>query len=519
MAGGFDTSGFILPDNKFAGLKDAASELTLQNRYKGLAQQRQATQKLLADKYVGNEFKSMFTGTPYDGIYNQMIPNVKDQMEKLIEGGADLNEAQMAMYPQIQQMADYQTNAKDFQLKNTQAQTLISKRPDINKDEFNKEVLSNAFPIDPNTGQPDVTQYDPNKNYWDDAINNGTSVLNNTGVKSWFQSFKPTADNNSYKYTTSNGTSTYSKNALSYPSFMQPVEDPVKGFQGFEPKHQIATDDGNTVLHQFGEQTGQPVKLLDQDVWDAMPAENKQYYVQQVRNHIAQTDSKTQLDGQAAENYARALAYDDANTFGQSNTKSNFNNQTNNFDKYAFADYNNRLRKNLFDYQSSGGDGSSRLNQGNVLDLFGVDSPLPLQSGGQVLNGKVYDASGNVQKGGQIVVDKQHLPAEFTNVIQTGAKQGVPKFITFDVGADGTLQAAHLPTGIANRDQINDFQSQIQTKGKVAPKKTFGQNAPTQAPDNTTYKVKGKTYTHADLNKMGYTDDQIKTAKANGTIR
>lgn len=519
MAGGFETSGFVLPENNFAGLYKTGDDLAAANKAAALKKEDDDKAKLAGQRYFQNQFKNkeLITGTANDQAYGDLYGQATSQANELLSKGVDVPTVQMAVQPLLDQASIYSVSGKDFKLKNDQANKLLADRNDINKEGFNKEVMNNAFPIDPKTGRPDLTKYDQNKNYWDEALSNGENVYNSNGVKKFFQGFKSSEDNNVYKVTNSDGTSTYTKNALSYPSFMQPIEDPVKGFVGFEPKHEIATDDNNTLLHKYGEQAGQPVKLLSEDVWNTMPSDNKAYYVQQVRNHIKGIGSKTPLDSQQAEYYARALAYDDANTFGQSNTKKNFSNQNNKFNKYDFAAYNNRLKQKLYDYESSGGEAAA--NQGNVLDLFGATSPIRIQSGtedgagGQILNGVVYDKNGDVKKGGQIKVKREDLPAEFTNVIKSGSGQKyIPEFTIFDIGDDGKLKAAHLPSGVANRQQINDFQTQIQVSKKGVQKKTFGLNTSTEQPKQQPAKTEIKSSDISSKAKAaGYTEKEYRS--------
>lgn len=162
MAGGFNTEGFVLPENNFAGLYKIGDDLAAANKLKAKEKEDADKAKLAGSKYINNvlgDSKALYTGTPYDPLYTKNINDAHTQAEEMFNQGVDYNSVLMAIQPLISQANNYATAAKDYQLKKKISIENIGNTPGIDKNLFSTEMDNQAFPKDKN-GIPDINQYD-----------------------------------------------------------------------------------------------------------------------------------------------------------------------------------------------------------------------------------------------------------------------------------------------------------------------------------------------------------------------
>jgi hypothetical protein len=466
MAGGFDTSGFVLPENNFGGLYKIAGDLRAENQRKALAQQKAEQQKIVGEKYIGNQFgkDNLYTGTPFDPVHTAMISNAKNQAYEMFDKGADLGDVQLAISPLIDQAAKYSTFAKDYATQKKAVLQQVSGMKGIDKDKLSAEMDNQAFPKDAN-GNPDISKFDPNTNYADQALRTGNVYTNDAISGMVAKSGKNVLDNN-VKTVGADGRTVQTKLDMTVPNFMQPETDARGRVIGLVPKYQVATDEDNALVHNFGEQGDHPVRMVTQDVFDAMPPVAKAYILQETKSALAKSGANVTIDSPQAETLAKAIAYDEL----KNSTKGYSTLKTTSVDKAAPTDkfYAHRA----FDILHGIVPDNSNYNAGYVIDRTGSTKPIPLQSGGRIENGTVYDKDGNLMKDGTINIDRNQLPAEFTNVL-TANKINLPKNTNLDI-KDGVIIGVHTPSGVIDRDQLQDMEKQAQVKNKITPQKTFG---------------------------------------------
>lgn len=467
MAGGFDVSNFILPENNFGGLYKIGDQLRLDNQRKALAAQKLQQQKIVGEKYIGNQFAkdNLYTGTAFDPVHTAMMSNAKNQAYQMFEQGADLGDVQLAISPLIDQASKYSTFAKGYALnqKNLLAQTHGIKG--IDNEKLKQTMDDLAFPVNKQTGVSDVSQYDPNRDYGDEALRTG-NVYNNDSISDFVaKSGKNILDNN-VKTVGADGRTIQTKLDMTAPSFMQPETDARGRVIGLVPKYQIATDEDNAIVHNFGEQGNQPVRMVTQDVFDALPPVAKAYIRQETLSQIKNSGSNVAPDSPQAETLAKAIAYDEL----KNNTKNYSTLKTASVDKAAPTDkfYAHRA----YDISHGIVPDNSNYNAGYVIDKVGSVNPIGLQSGGKIENGTVYDNTGKTMDQGTVNIDRNQLPAEFTQVLNTN-KIPIPKNVNLDV-KNGVIMGIHTPSGVIDRDQLQDMEKQAQIKNKTTPQKTFG---------------------------------------------
>lgn len=108
---------------------------------------------------------------------------------------------------------------------------------------------------------------------------------------------------------------------------------------------------------------------------------------------------------------------------------------------------------------------------GNALDEFGVVTDLPLQSGGKISKGLVYDKSGNAYNG-ELAVKKEWLPANVT-VSLSAAKIPLKNVMNVKV-KDGVIQSIMTPNGEVSRQAMENLQKKANTEPIKAPQPVFG---------------------------------------------
>lgn len=305
-----DLSGFVSPPDTFEGLDRLSNTLYNQRQQKYHLQKERQAKDAASTKFFANylDDKEKFTGTKYDPINHQLLSDALTDATGLIRQGADVNDIMAAISPKVNRASQYTLNAQTYAAnKKAYIDRLRSggaKGIDIEK--LNSEIDKQAFPEG-----VDVSKVDPNINYGDMALKNG-DVYNTEGFDESFKNAPRNTEVGSIKYTNKKGGIEREKVKLTAPYYAISEKDADKNHIGFVPKFQEATDEGNPLLHQFETEHGKvnaPVRLFDKDLFDAMPPSEKGYLLAETRKYAQQKG--VNLDSKQAENFARALAYDE----------------------------------------------------------------------------------------------------------------------------------------------------------------------------------------------------------------
>jgi hypothetical protein len=161
-------------------------------------------------------------------------------------------------------------------------------------------------------------------------------------------------------------------------------------------------------------------------------------------------------------------------------------------------------------------------------------------NGGTATKGMLGETNKNI-----VTISDPNLLKTFSNIYKEGATPIPPSNIEFDKNKDQAVLNYFDPNGkilasipMSGRDlvkekvketypnkdigEINNIVDKVISKngGLNNTLKMYEPQKQVVPPvTSNSYNIKGKKYTHSELNKMGYTDDQIKQAIKIGTIK
>jgi len=306
-----DVSGFVSPASTMEGLDNLTNTMQRRQVMKARAEEEAKSKKAASTKFFANyiDDKEKFTGTKYDPVNHELLSGALNDAMGLINEGADVNDILAAISPKVNKASQYTLNAQAYAA-NKKAyidRLRQSGAKGIDLEKLNSEIDNQAFPQG-----VDVSKVDPNVNYGDLALKNG-DVFNTEGFDEAFKKAPKNTEVAIVKSTNSKGGMERQRVKLTSPYYAVSEKDAEGNHVGFVPKYQVATDAGNELIHTFQEEKGlpvnAPVRLYDKDLFDAMPAEEKAYVLQEARK-VAK-EKGIPLDSKHMENFARAIAYDE----------------------------------------------------------------------------------------------------------------------------------------------------------------------------------------------------------------
>lgn len=304
-----DLSGFVSAPDTFEGIDKLSNTLVHQRQQKLYAQQQKEARSAASTKFVTNylDQKAKYTGTQYDPINHQLLSDALGQSMDLIKQGADTTDILAAISPLVNKASDYTLRAQQYAENKKNYIDKLKGTKGIDLEKLSSEIDKQAFPQG-----VDVSKVDPTVNYGDMALKNG-DVYNSEGFDDAFTKAPKNTEVGTVKYTNKKGGMERDKVKLTSPYYAISEKDADGNHVGFVPKFQEATEEGNPLIHTFetehGGKADAPVRLFDKDLFEAMPANEKAYLLQETRKYADQKG--VHLSSVQAEHFARALAYDE----------------------------------------------------------------------------------------------------------------------------------------------------------------------------------------------------------------
>lgn len=324
-----DVSKFIVQQPNWGGLYKAADTLEKERllQRQTLNQQmlrRQASANFLA-KYL--DPKDLLSGTAVDPMIVQGLHHAMQQGAYLASQGADNATLLMALAPTVSKLSDYSVKAKGI---NKQVDDTISKLKENGYTGYDfaklkQQALKNAFfDTDPNTGQSQLNpdKADPSTNWVLHTVQENPEAITTGSAFDRFAKSSPktktTSDVSMYSPT---GALNKRKVNLIGQSWLVPDVDKNGATTGMVPKYEMAGDNGEPIMHDFKDASGKtvraPVRLLDENVFDALPPDAIDYLKGQVKQHLDEYETnggqRISMDDPRAKLIARALAYNELN--------------------------------------------------------------------------------------------------------------------------------------------------------------------------------------------------------------
>lgn len=313
-----EVENFIIRPNKFDGFNDLADTIErreARNYQRGQQQQRRKD-NLMDDALRYTDPSQFFTGTPLDPVITGNLKSILADAAKMITEDENMDNAMLytRLAPQIGKLSAASQNLKVIAANNKQRFDALKDHKGIDQDKLRNETIKNAY-ANPDGTLKDLSQVDPTQDYVDYTLRN-SDVYNNAGFDQFAKESKPNTVIGSVKNTDSRGGMKKFKGELTSPNYLISEKDSEGNHIGFVPKYEIATDNGQPLLHEFqnqdGTKTTAPIRLLDKAIMNDLPPDAKAYILQEQRKYAKANNIP--INSLEAENFARAIAYDELNT-------------------------------------------------------------------------------------------------------------------------------------------------------------------------------------------------------------
>lgn len=326
-----DLSGFTQQPNQWAGLYHGADQLEKSRlRQEQLDLQKQS-KRAAAGTFLQNYLdpKDLMTGTNYDPMIVQGLQAAQQQGAQLAAAGADAPTLMMALGPMVNKLTQYSTNAKTIN-KQVDDQIKLMRESGLNGYDYGKLkdlAMKKAFYKQGANGREmiDPGDIDPSTNYLQKAIEeNPEQVTTAAGLDLFAKNSPMNKELIDRQHFTGQGEQDRSKVHLIGQNWLTPVRDATGKITDLVPKHDIATENGQPLFHEYKDETGKTkrdqVKLLSEDVFDDMMQRRPDiadYMKGIVKQHLTEYRDKTgdeiSLNDPRAKNVARAIAWNELN--------------------------------------------------------------------------------------------------------------------------------------------------------------------------------------------------------------
>jgi len=324
-----DLSGFRSEPNQWAGLYHTADMLEKrklrQEQLAYMGQSRRAAAGTFLQNYL--DPKDYLSGTTYDPMLLQGLQTAMQKGSQLAAAGADAPTLMMALGPMVNKITQYSTNAKNIN-KQVDDQIKLMRESGLTGYDYSKlkdEAMRQAFFKEGPNGQTmaDPGEIDPSVNYIQKALEANPEKLTTAAGLDLFAKNSPMTktlyDRQTY---TGFGEQDRSKVHLIGQNWLVPERDRSGKIVDLVPEHDIATEAGQPLFHNFiddkGQQQRSPVRLLSESRFDDMMQRRpdiadylKGVVKQHLKEYTDQGGKPISMQDPRAKLVARAIAYDE----------------------------------------------------------------------------------------------------------------------------------------------------------------------------------------------------------------
>lgn len=501
-----DITGFVTPEQDLKGLNELTNTLAAQNAAKAKAALDAAKATKKSQLEVKLNPADYATGTIYDPYMDGRMLDIKEEGIKYAQEHPDATQLDMDSHlmPFIRKASEDAEKLKVLKRQRDEGLEYIKKIPGADPVLFDKEFDIKGFKRNPDGTLPkDLSGIDINTNYVSDIIEN-SPIWNNGAVDNLVAKAGSGKSTEAISVKEANKGSRATEIDIESPLHMKPVLDKDGHFAyDFEMPNVLYTEKGQ--VKQFpviDETTGlekkdvqgnpvtEPRKMLTTDDWETVKNDFP------TRKLIEQEVKRRGKDPNTTEGEmeARAIGFQLINA--SSKAKTRFSEKVKQVAPPA------PVIKNVINT------GTTKNTAPTINDVYSrlkklVDEKMELHKN----NPKKYKDYQQINT----------LPSDIRKIVLAEARDatGISDLgvgsIKIKLDNNGTM-------GIYNADD-NSLITQLSEQG-VNVSASVGTKNKNAVISNMKYKTNnGKTYTHAQLIKMGYTDETIEQAKQAGNLK
>lgn len=320
-----DLQGFSTQVNQFQGLNRLADVNRDQQQRDQMMQQREQARMASLGGFLTDYLdpKNFMTGTVYDPYISDRIGSI---MQKGVEfanmQGMDRNMLLGAISGEVNKLVTEANTIKIIDQQRKEAEKILGSTKGINLQKFNNRFKEHVYFETDANGQKqlkDISQIRPDQD-WADEVVRTQPIYNNTAFEDFVTKSGKNVKGDKFKIKKANGALRETDLDMVYPSFMQPEVDEKGVFtEIFVPKYKVAVDEQKPVMAEFLTSEGRTVpaaiRVVDDEVWTAMPPAAKAYAVQEAKRFaeakgIPANDPRVEM-------FAKALSYDEIKSSGR----------------------------------------------------------------------------------------------------------------------------------------------------------------------------------------------------------
>lgn len=323
-----DVSDFIVQQPSWGGLYKAAESMERRQLKKEQMDQQSLARKQASATFLKSYLdpKAFGSGTAYDPLIIDGLQQAMQQGADLASKGVDTPTIMMALGPQVSKVADYSTRAKavskaiDDQIKQLKDQKVLG----YNFGALKEEAIRNAFYDTAEDGTTTINpeKADPSVNWLAKAVESAPEKVTDPQAWNVYAQKSPAGSTltDITRYSPK-GEMTREKVNIKGQNYLIPEYDDKGDFKEMVPRYETATDGSDPLIGEFLDQSGKgtkaPIRLLDEQHFDALPPGLIDNIKGQLKPVLSQyekeTGNKIGFDDPRAKNVARAIAYDELN--------------------------------------------------------------------------------------------------------------------------------------------------------------------------------------------------------------
>lgn len=324
-----DLHGFVTKENEFAPLYRIGDDIRANNRLQQQqarldeqSRQREEANKRASSTYLQSYLnpKHFLTGTVLDPVVTTKTAGILQKAMGMLNDGLDVATITYAISPDVEDLSKSSENLKQLQ-RVKQEHLKIAKSPQgigIDADKYGKAFDQAAY-FNPDGSMKDLASIDASEPI-DQKVLQNPEIYNNDALDTWIaKSGKETTSSN-IKRVGADGRTIQSKVDITKPAFMVQETNADGTHKEFVPQHEIATDEDAALIHSFKDEKGNevkaPVRIVTDEVFNALPPTYLAKLKAEVQSYASEHPD-IDMNSPQAENFAKALAYDDLKNSGK----------------------------------------------------------------------------------------------------------------------------------------------------------------------------------------------------------
>jgi hypothetical protein len=320
-----DISGFVTPEQQFAGLYKFGETLAAQQAAKRKDAQEKEAKKKVLNKFVADiNPDDYMTGTPEDPVITQRIFDAKNDAYKFVleNPGADQADLEYHVNNLVRDVAAASKNLKQTKLQADKYYDSVKDNKSIDKQKFYGNYMKNAY-YNEDGSLKDLAKVDPSQDFLTPTLN--SDIYTTEGFQDEISKMSTNTISNKYKVRTPSGNVREADLSVTSPAFYQPSLDDkgVLTEQRFEPKYGHVTIDGGKIKQIekrdiegniiIDPKTKQPVmedqRIAQDDAWNFFTSNPQTKGFLNVKMQQYAKENNVPVTSTDVTNYGRHLLY------------------------------------------------------------------------------------------------------------------------------------------------------------------------------------------------------------------